>query len=405
MKALVFKGIGNVQIEEKDDPILENPSDAIIKIQATSICGTDLHMVRGTMAGMKKGTTLGHEAVGIVEQIGSDVSHIKVGDRVVVTSTIACGQCVYCEAQEFSSCDYSNPKGTEAGTAFFGGPELTGPFDGLQAEKALIPFADTNLIKIPESVSDEDALLISDVFPTGYMGAEMADVQEGDIIAVFGCGPVGQFAIASAFLLGAKTVIAIDAIEDRLAMAQAQGAISVNYEKVDPIAELKRLSNGFGPDGCIDAVGVDAQGPHQGPAEGKFLELVQNMIEQKIVAPFTIPFGNQWRAGDAPFRALTWCIESCRKSGVVSIVGVYPQTALFLPIGLAMGKALTIRAANCSHAKYIPKLLKLVEDGIIRPSQIISKQEPFGDIVECYKQFDQRKPGWLKVELFPNSIG
>lgn len=402
MKALVFKGIGNVQIEDKDEPVLTNSKDAIIKITATSICGTDLHMVRGTMAGMKKGITLGHEAVGVVEQIGSDVNDIKVGDRIVVTSTIACGQCVYCKAKEFSSCDYSNPKGAEAGTAFFGGPELTGSFDGLQAEKALIPYADTNLIKIPDGVKDDDALLISDVFPTGYMAAEMADVKEGDIIAVFGCGPVGQFAIASAFLQGAKTVIAIDALEDRLAMAESQGAIAVNYDKVDPIEELKRLSNGFGPDACIDAVGVDAQCAHDGPAKGKFMERVHQMIEQKMVAPLTIPFGDQWKAGDSPFQALTWCIEACRKSGVVSIVGVYPQTAVFLPIGLAMGKALTIRAANCSHAKYIPKLLKLVEDGAIRPSDIITKQESLGDIVECYKQFDKRKSGWLKVELFPN---
>jgi threonine dehydrogenase-like Zn-dependent dehydrogenase len=402
MKAVVFHGIGDIRLDEVPKPILEEDTDAIIRITASSICGTDLHMVRGTMAGMKSGTILGHEAVGIVEQIGIGVKDIKVGDRVVVCSTIACGDCVFCQAGEFSSCDNANPNGPEAGTSFFGGPAPTGPFNGLQAEFARIPFADTVLIKLPEVISDEDALLTSDIFPTGYIGADMADIKAGDIIAVFGCGPVGQMAIASAKLMGASKVIAVDCKQDRLDMAARQGAVTVNYEEEDPVKKLKELSNGFGPDAVIDAVGVDAERPHDGPAEDKSLiHAVEYAIEKKMVAPWTVMLGDQWRQGDAPSQVLIWCIESVRKSGVVSIIGVYPQTAKFLPIGFAMQKSLTIRAANCSHRKYIPKLLQIIQEGGFKPSEILTKEEGIASAIECYKHFDKREPGWLKVELLP----
>lgn len=402
MKAVIFHGIGDIRLDEVENPKLEKDTDAIIRLTASSICGTDLHMVRGTMAGMKKGTVLGHEGVGIVEQVGSGVKDIKVGDRVVVCSTIACGECVYCKAKEYSSCDKANPNGVEAGTAFFGGPASTGPFDGLQAEYARIPFADTVLVKLPDGVSDEDALLTSDIFPTGYMAAEIADVREGDIIAVFGCGPVGQMAIASAKLMGASKVIAVDCKPDRLAMAAKQGAVCINYNLEDPVKKLKELSNGYGPDGVIDAVGVDAERPHEGPAEDKsMLHAIEYQIEKRQVAPWTVMMGDQWRQGDAPSQVLIWCIESVRKSGVVSIAGVYPQTAKFLPIGLAMQKSLTIRAANCSHRKYIPKLLQIIQEGRFRPSDVLTKLEGMVNAIECYKHFDKRDAGWLKVELLP----
>ncbi|MBX9573067.1 MAG: glutathione-dependent formaldehyde dehydrogenase [Candidatus Obscuribacterales bacterium] len=403
MKALVFHGVGNVSLDEVDEPVIQHQTDAIIRITASSICGTDLHMVRGTMPGMKPGTILGHEAVGIVEKVGSEVKEFKEGDRVVVCSTIACGQCAYCEAEEFASCDESNPMGPEAGTAFFGGPALSGQFNGLQAEKARIPFADFTLVKLPDSISDDDALLLSDIFPTGFMGAEIADVQDEDIVAVFGCGPVGQMAIASAFLMGAEKVFAIDSLPDRLKMAEKQGAILVNYEKVDPVKFLKEQTGGYGPDSCIDAVGVDAQTPHKGPAKGNsLLGGLQHLIEQKMVAPWTVMFGDQWRQGDAPFQALCWCVEAVRKSGVVSIIGVYPQSSILFPIGMAMQKSLTVRAANCSHRKYIPSLIQLIKDDQFSPSQILTKHEDLKDVVKCYEQFDQRKPGWVKVELKPN---
>jgi len=401
MKALVFSKIGEVKIADVADPRIENEKDAVVKITATSICGTDLHMVRGTMAGMRPGTVLGHEAVGIVESVGDEVKNFKIGDRVVVCSTIACGECEFCQAEDYSCCDNANPKGPEAGTAFFGGPELTGPFNGLQAERARIPYADFVLVAVPATVSDEDALLTSDIFPTGYMAAEMGDIKPGDTVAVFGCGPVGQMAIASAKLMGASKVFAIDTIADRLAQASQQGALTINYSQIDPVKTLKSLTNGFGPDCCIDAVGVDAQAAHSGPAKPGMLENIANTIDQKMMAPHSVGSGDQWRQGDAPSQVLMWCVEAVRKSGVVSIVGVYPPQAKFFPIGLAMSKALTMRAANCSHFKYVPKLLKMVEEGKFRPSEILSKVERFGDAVECYKHFDKREPGWIKVELLP----
>lgn len=402
MKAVVFHGVGYVKIDEVPEPKIEKDTDAIIDITASSICGTDLHMVRGTMPGMKWGTVLGHEGVGIVKEIGKGVKTFQPGDRVVVCSTIACGDCVFCKAGEFASCDVANPLGPEAGTAFFGGPALTGAYNGLQAERARIPFADTVLVKLPDSVTDDDALLISDVFPTGYMGAEIADVKPGDMVAVFGCGPVGQFAIASALLMGASKVFAIDALPDRLELARRQGAVAINYEESDPIKTLKELTNGFGPDACIDAVGVDAQRPHAGPAKKQgLMHAVEYEVEKHIVAPWTVMMGDQWRQGDAPSQVLLWCVEAVRKSGVVSIIGVYPQTAKFFPIGPAMQKALTIRAANCSHRKYIPTLLKIVEEQNFHPAQILTVTEGLGDAISCYQHFDKREPGWVKVELLP----
>lgn len=405
MKAVVFHRVGMLRLDEVPEPTLEQPTDAIIAITATAICGTDLHMVRGTMPGMKHGTIMGHEAVGIVQSVGTGVANFKPGDRVVVCSTIGCGKCLFCEAGEFASCDKANPNGPEAGTAFFGGPKLTGPFNGLQAEKARIPFADTTLVKLPDSISDDDALLTSDIFPTGYMAAEIADVKPGDFVAVFGCGPVGQMTIASAKLMGADKVLAIDVIPDRLAMAERQGAIAINYDKQCPIKTLKDETNGFGPDACIDAVGVDAQCAHDGPAKSKNpLSKVGQAIEQKLVAPGRqVMTGDQWRAGDSPSQVLKWCVEAVRKSGVISIVGVYPQTAMVFPIGMAMNKCLTVRGANCSHRKYIPKLLQIIEDGKFRPSEVLTARDALENAITCYEHFDKREAGWVKVELRPNS--
>lgn len=405
MKAVVFHGVGNIRLEDVDMPRILEPTDAIIRITAASICGTDLHMIRGTMAGMKDGTILGHEAVGIVEEVGSQVLNFEKGDRVVVCSTIACGTCAYCKTEEYASCEKANPNGAQAGTAFFGGPQNTGPFDGLQSELARIPYADTTLVRLFETISDEDALLCSDIFPTGYMAAEIADVQKGDYIAVFGCGPVGQMAIASAFLMGAKQVFAIDCLQDRLDMARKQGAVIINYESEDPVNVLRELTNGYGPDGVIDAVGVDAQHPHEGPAKkDSIANSVEHALEQRAVAPWSMLFGDQWRQGDAPSQVLNWCVESVRKSGVVSIVGVYPETAKFFPIGMAMTKCLTIRAANCSHRKYIPRLLEIIESGQFSPSQILTIASSLGDAVSCYQHFDKREPGWIKVELLPGQF-
>lgn len=405
MKAVVFHGVGYVKVDDIEEPRIEQPGDAIIKIVATSICGTDLHMIRGTMPGMKWGTVMGHEAIGVVDQVGADVKNFVPGDRVVVCSTIACGNCAFCKTEEYAYCDKANPMGPEAGTAFFGGPAMCGGFNGLQAERARIPFADTTLVKLPDTISDEDGLLLSDIYPTGYMGAEMADVKPGDVVAVFGCGPVGQMAIASAFQFGASNVIAVDVLPDRLEMAAKQGAIAINYEKDDPVKTLKLVTNGYGPDACIDAVGVDAQKPHAGPAKkAASLHNFEYMLEKKMVAPWTVLGGNQWRPGDAPSQVLIWCVESVRKSGVVSIIGVYPQTAKFFPVGAAMQKGLTVRAANCSHRKYMPQLIELIEGTGFHPSSILTNTGMLVDAVSCYKHFDKREAGWVKVEMFPGDL-
>jgi threonine dehydrogenase-like Zn-dependent dehydrogenase len=228
VKAVVFHGIGDIKIEDVPEPKVMDPLDAIVKITASAICGTDLHMIRGTMTGMEDGTILGHEGVGVVQEVGANVRNIKRGDRVIIPSTIACGYCSYCRAGYFSQCDNANPNGKQAGTAFFGGPKETGPFNGLQAEYARVPFANVGLVKIPDNVNDDEAILLSDIFPTGYFGAKLAEIKSGDTVAVFGCGPVGQFAIISAFLQGAARVIAVDHVASRLELAQKNGAEIIN---------------------------------------------------------------------------------------------------------------------------------------------------------------------------------
>ena len=256
MKAVVFHSIGDIRLDDVPEPRIKQATDAIVRLTASAICGTDLHMIRGTLPGMKSGTILGHEGVGIVEEIGKGVRNIQVGDRVVIPSTIACGSCVYCRDGLYAQCDKANPNGPEAGTAYFGGGKESGPFDGLQAERARIPFAPVGLVKLPDGVTDDQAILLSDIFPTGYMAAELAEIRPGRTVAVFGCGPVGQFAIASLRLMNAGRIFAIDTIPSRLAMARAQGAEAIDFSAEDPVEVLKELTGGSGVDRAIDAVGV-----------------------------------------------------------------------------------------------------------------------------------------------------
>ena len=264
MKAICWMGVGDIRLTEVADPKIQEPTDAIVRLTASAICGTDLHFIRGTVPDMVPGTVLGHEGVGIVEEIGKDVRNLSVGDRVVIPSTIACGTCSYCRAGYYAQCDNANPNGADAGTAFFGGPKTSGPFNGLQAEKARIPYANVGLVKLPDEVTDDQAILISDIFPTGYFGADIAGIEPGDMVAVFGCGPVGQFVIASAKLMGAGRVFAVDRVPSRLEMARSQGAETINFEEEDPVETLLRLTGKIGVDRAIDAVGVDAQHAHHG---------------------------------------------------------------------------------------------------------------------------------------------
>jgi len=401
MKAVVFHDIADIRLEEVADPMLQDTTDAIVRLTASAICGTDLHMIRGTFPGMTKGTILGHEGVGIVEEIGAEVRNLRAGDRVVIGSTIACGACSYCRAGYFSQCDKANPNGPTAGTAFFGGPATTGPFHGLQAEKARIPFANVGCVKLPPEVSDDQAILLSDIFPTGYFGAHLAEITPGDIVVVFGCGPVGQFAIASAMLMGAGRVLAVDCVPDRLEMARAQGAEVINFDEENPIEAIKYLTGGIGADRVIDAVGVDAEHPHRGPGKPGFSERAQFKSEEKTIAPNAQPDGQQWKPGDAPSQVLSWAVQSLAKAGTLAIIGVYPQTAKTFPIGEAMNKNLTIKMGNCNHRRYIPHLIELVRSRAIDPTKILTQQEPLVAAIDAYKAFDLRQPGWLKVKLEP----
>lgn len=401
MKAVVFHGVGDIRLENVKEPKLKESTDAIVRLTASAICGTDLHAIRGTMTDMKPGTILGHEGVGIVEELGKDVRNFRPGDRVVIPSTIACGTCVYCRAGYHSQCDRANPNGPTAGTAFYGGPRSSGPFDGMQAEYVRVPFAHANLVKLPQDVTDDQAILLSDIFPTGYMGAELAEIKDGDTVAVFGCGPVGQFAIASAKLLGASRILAVDKHRSRLEMAREQGAEIINFEQEDPLETIKRLTDQIGVDRAIDAVGVDAEHPHTGPAALKARkEKPQFDREKRQVAPEQNPRGSLWRPGDAPSQALQWAVEALAKAGTLSIVGVYGETRTF-PIGQAVDKNLTIQMGNCPHRRYIPMLIGVIRSGIFDPASILTQAEPLGSVIEAYEAFDRREEGWIKVMLQP----
>ena len=402
MKAVVWHGIGDIRLDDVPEPKLKEPTDAIVRLTASAICGTDLHMIRGTMPGMQSGTILGHEGVGIVEEIGADVRNLKVGDRVVIPSTIACGYCSYCRSGYYAQCDNANPNGKGAGTAFFGGPKDGGPFDGMQAEKVRVPFANVGCVKLPDNVTDAQAILLSDIFTTGYFGADLANIKPGHTVAVFGCGPVGQFAIASAKLMGAGRVFAIDTIASRLQMARAQGAEIIDYNAEDPVETLKRLTGGVGVDCAIDAVGVDANSPERGPAAAQARAMEKDFKEQvQKIAPQTNPKGDNWHPGDAPSQVAIWAVQGLAKAGTLSIIGVYPQTDQFFPIGAAMNKNLTINMGNCNHRKYLPQLVEMVRTGVIDPTAILTQQETMSDAIEAYKAFDTRQPGWIKVELLP----
>ena len=405
MKAVVYRGAGDIRLESVPEPKIQKPNDAIVRLTASAICGTDLHFVRGTIAGMTPGTILGHEGVGVVEEIGSAVRNFKPGDRVVVPSTIGCGNCSYCRAGYYSQCDNANPNGPSAGTAFYGGPAMAGGFNGMQAEFVRVPFANINLVRLPDDVLDDEAILLSDIFPTGYMAADLAEIHPGSTVAVFGCGPVGQFAIASARLLNAGRIFAIDAIPSRLEMARDQTAEIINFEEEDPVEAIKGFTAGIGVDRVLDCVGVDANRPHHGPAakkakkessrfETERKELTQGKENQQ---------GDNWHPGDAPSLVFDWAIEALAKAGTLSVIGVYGEVSTF-PIGDAMEKNLTIRMGNCNHRKYIPKLLELVRTGAIDPTEVLTQVEPISDVIEAYKQFDKRTPGWVKVMLEPEAV-
>jgi threonine dehydrogenase-like Zn-dependent dehydrogenase len=405
MKAVVFHGVGDIRMEDVAEPKIKEPNDAIVRLTSSAICGTDLHMIRGTMPGMRPGTILGHEGVGVIEEVGKNVRNLNVGDRVVIPSTIACGFCSYCRDGYYAQCETVNPSGKMGATGFFGGPVASmGGLDGLQAEFARVPWANVGLVKLPDDVRDDQAILCSDIFPTGWQGATMAEVKPGRTVAVFGCGPVGLFTIASLMLQGAGRVFAVDKIPSRLEMARKLGAEVIDFSKEDPVTVLKDLTGGIGPDRVIDAVGVDATKPDKGPAL-KSEAVNEALFKEEVdrVAPKKNPKGDNWHPGDAPSLALTWCVESVAKAGTISIIGVYPELAKTFPIGAAMMKNLTLRMGNCNHRKYLPHLIELVRTGAIDPTEILTQSGPLVGALEAYQHFDRRAEGWIKVQLEPQT--
>ncbi len=390
MKATCWTGRNSVSVENVPDSKILNERDAIVRITSTAICGSDLHLYDGYVPTMKRGDVLGHEFMGEVVELGKGVKNLKVGDRVVVPFPIACGACNACDAQLYSLCENSNPNARLAERMFgfptagiFGYSHLTGGFAGGQAEYARVPFADVGPLKIENGVPDETVLFLSDVFPTGYMGADYCDIKPGNVIAVWGAGPVGQFAAASALLLGAERVILIDRFEYRLGIAERQlGVETLNYEEVDSVPEtLKELTGGRGPDACIDAVVLEAH--FHGPAYA--YDRVKQALRQETERGF----------------ALREAIMSCRNGGTVSIMGVYGGLMDKFPIGAVMNRGLTIRSGQCHVHRYLRPLLAHIENGEIDPSYIITHRMSLDDAPKGYELFKHKQDDCLKVVLKP----
>ncbi|MDQ4122514.1 MAG: glutathione-dependent formaldehyde dehydrogenase [Acidobacteriota bacterium] len=394
MKAVCWYGKEDVRVEEVPDPKIINPRDAIVKVTSTAICGSDLHLYNHMIPTMQKGDVLGHEFMGEVVEVGPKVGNLKVGDRVIVPFPIACGNCFFCRKELYSCCDNSNPNSHLADTMYgyttagiFGYSHLTGGYAGGQAEYARVPYADVNPFKVPDNLSDEQVLFLTDIFPTGYMAAENCNIQPGDTVAVWGCGPVGQFAIKSAFLLGAERVIAIDTVPERLAMARLDGRAEViNYDEVDDLHEvLKEMTGGIGPDSCIDAVGMESFGKNV----GAIYDWVKN------------------KTGLATDRihALRQAIYSCRKGGTVSVPGVYGGLLDKVPFGAFMQKGLTMKTGQTHVHKYVPKLLNHILNGDIDPSFVITHRAGLEDAPEMYKTFELKHDDCIKVVLRPDFSG
>ena len=391
MKANCWMGKRRVQVEEVPDPKILNSQDAIVKITSTAICGSDLHLYNGFIPTMEKGDILGHEFMGEVVEVGKGVRNLKVGDRVVVPFPISCGACGACQAGMFSLCENSNPNAWIAEkllghspAGVFGYSHMMGGFAGGQAEFARVPFADVGPLKVPEDLTDEQVLFLSDIFPTGYMGAEMCDIQRGDVIAVWGAGPVGQFAIASAYLLGAERVIAIDRFGYRLDMARNRAGASdtINYEEVNVQDTLLELTGGRGPDKCIDAVGMEAHGHGASYAYDRAKQAL--MLES-----------------DRPI-ALREAILACRNGGVVSVIGVYGGFIDKFPMGAIMNRSLTIRSGQCHVHRYMRPLLERVQKGEIDPSFVITHRLPLDQAPQGYDMFMNKEDNCEKVVLSAN---
>ena len=395
MKALCWMGVEKLSVEDVPDPKILNPRDAIVRITRTCICGSDLHLYDGYMPTLEQGDILGHEFMGEVVEVGPGVDRakLKVGDRVVVPFTIACGKCFFCQQELWSLCDNTNPNAWIAEkmmgyspSGLFGYTHMLGGYAGGQAQYARVPCADVGPIKVPDGIDDEKVVFLSDIFPTGYMGAENCNIRPGDAVAIWGCGPVGQFAIRSAFMLGAGRVIAIDRIPERLRLAEDAGAETINYEQVEDVVQtLKDMTGNRGPDSCMDAVGMEAYGH---------------------TLPFLVDRAKQAMklATDRP-NVLRQCIMACRKGGTVSVPGVYGGFLDKVPFGAAMNKGLTFKMGQTHMMRYMRPLLERIERGEIDPSFVISHRLPLSKAPEAYKMFRDKEDHCTKVVLDPWADG
>jgi threonine dehydrogenase-like Zn-dependent dehydrogenase len=389
MKALTWHGKSDIRCESVPDPKIQHGRDAIIKVTACAICGSDLHIFDGMIPDMHSGDIVGHETMGEVVEVGKDNTTLKVGDRVVVPFTISCGECFFCKRGYFSACERSNPDHEKARTMWgnspaglFGYSHLLGGYSGGQAEYLRVPYADVGPIKVPDGLTDEQVLFLSDIFPTGYMAADFCNIQQGDTIAIWGCGPVGQMAIRSAFLLGAERVIAIDTVAERLELARAAGAVTLNFMDEDIYDRIMELTRGRGADACIDAVGTEAS-----PVAS-----FDSVVDRIKVATFM--------GTDRP-HVLRQAIHCCRNFGTVSIVGVYGGFLDKIPFGSAINRGLTFRMAQTPVQRYLPELMRRIAEGEIDPSFVITHRGSLEDGPELYKTFRDKKDGCIKVVLKP----
>lgn len=388
MRAVQWMGKHDVHVADVPDPKIIDARDAIIKVTSTAICGSDLHLYNNFIPTMEPGDILGHEFMGEVVEVGGEVKNLSVGDRVVVPFTIACGDCFFCKKELWSACDRSNPKPATAeklygyaGSGLFGYSHMMGGFPGGQAEYVRVPYANVGPFKVPDSLPDEKVLFLTDIYPTGYMAAENCNIQPGDKIAIWGCGPVGQFAIKSAFLLGAETVFAIDHYKERLALAEASGAVAIDFDREDVYEKLKDLTGGIGPDSCIDAVGLESH--------GRSIDAIYDYVKTST------------KLSTDRIHALRQAIHCCRKAGTVSIPGVYGGLLDKLNFGAAFGKGLTFKMGQTHVHKYLPALLSYIEEGRIDPSFVISHRMSLEEAPEAYDKFNNDKENWRKVVLKP----
>ena len=390
MRALCWHGHGDVRVDTVPDPTIQQPTDVIIKITSTAICGSDLHLLDGYMPTMESGDIMGHEPMGIVVETGSAVQRVKKGDRVVVPFTIACGSCFFCKKGLWAACDTTNPNAAMAAkvmghspAGLFGYSHLTGGYPGGQAEYLRVPHADVGCLKIESDLADEKVLFLSDIFPTGYMAAENAEIEAGDTVAVWGCGPVGQFCIQSAWMFGAGRVIAIDCVEERMALARSQGrAETIDFTKQDVYETLQEMTSGRGPDRCIDAVGAEAHGTGGVDAVVDKLKAAVKLTTDRA-------------------HVLREAIKCCRKAGTLSVPGVYIGFPDKIPMGAFMNKGLTMKTGQTHMHRYMRPLLERIESGQIDPSFVITHRVPLEEAPAAYKTFRDKEDGCIKVVLKP----